>query len=73
MGRAHPLADKDGYAYAHRLAVLAPDERGLCVHHQGHDPGSLDVQAMSKMSRSAHSQLHCATRKRDEAGRWVRA
>ena len=73
VGKAHPLADPNGYAYEHHLVVcsalgrlLAADE---VVHHRNGDKLDNRLENLEVLARSEHHSLHIGTRERDDCGR----
>ena len=73
VGREHPLADPNGYAYEHLIVWLAagrqkpaPDE---VLHHKNHDKSDNRLTNLELKSRPDHGAEHIAERKRDEKGR----
>ncbi len=53
VGKSHPLADPNGYAYLHQLVVVVDDE---VVHHRNED------KADNRLENLAHNSLHDSER-----------
>ncbi len=70
VGKDHPLADPNGYAYEHLLVWVSagkpmPD-KGEIIHHKNEDKTDNRLGNLQIMSRSEHSKLHHATLTDDE-------
>jgi HNH endonuclease len=77
VGRAHPLADPNGYAYEHLLVCVSagnprpgPDE---VLHHRNEDKTDNRIGNLELLTKGAHNAHHNARRKRDTTGRFVGA
>ena len=73
VGKEHPLADPNGYAYEH-LVVWAAAGRALpgpgeLLHHRDEVKTNNQIGNLEKLSRPKHGKLHIAERERDAAGR----
>lgn len=70
VGRAHPLADPNGYTYEHLLVwVSAGRERpaaGFLLHHMNHRKDDNRLENLELISRARHGRLHIAERRRCE-------
>jgi len=73
VGKGHPLADPNGYAYAHLLIWVAAGRsrprRGEVLHFKNDVKTDYRLENLELRSRAAHNRLHNATRKRDARGR----
>lgn len=75
VGRDHPLADPNGYAYEHLVVWVAagnarpgPDET---LHHKNEDKTDNRLANLELLTRTRHAQHHNAQRTRDELGRFI--
>lgn len=73
VGREHPLADPNGYAYEH-LLVWAASGRPLpadnqLIHHKDEDKTNNRLDNLEIKTRSEHGAHHIADRDRDIDGR----
>lgn len=62
VGKGHPLADPNGYAYEH-LVVWASagnprPQRGEVLHHRNEDKTDNRIENLHLMTRAEHSQMH---------------
>lgn len=75
VGRAHPLADPNGYAYEHTLVAVTALGRPLhadeVVHHRSGDKTDNRWENLQVTSRGAHAADHNADRLRDAQGRFA--
>lgn len=75
VGRSHPLAFGNGYAYEHHLVMVAALGRALAsdevVHHVNGNRSDNRLENLSLTTRSSHAVIHTAERERDSAGRFV--
>ena len=73
VGREHPLADPNGYAYEHLLvwvsAGFQPPAESELLHHKDEDRQNNRIGNLEKISRSGHGELHITQRARDQKGR----
>lgn len=70
VGREHPLADVDGYAYLHRL-VWAAAQAGAPeydIHHDDEDKQNNRLQNLRHLTRSEHGRLHAQRRREAKGG-----
>lgn len=72
VGRDHPLADPNGYAYEHLVVWVSagnprpqPDE---LLHHKNEDRQDNRLHNLELISRSNHNRLHLADRPRNGRG-----
>lgn len=77
VGRGHPLADPNGYAYEHLVVWAAAGNprpaRGFILHHINGDQTDNRISNLAMMSRSEHNAHHNAERERDASGRMLPA
>ena len=72
VGRKHPLAFGNGYAYEHVLvwtAAHGPLGRDESIHHKSKDKTDNRLENLEKLTRSDHGRHHIAERDRDALGR----
>lgn len=73
VGREHPLADANGYAYEHLLVwVAAGNARpasGFLLWHVNGEKRDNRLSNLRLLSRAEHNRLHHPARTRDAAGR----
>jgi hypothetical protein len=79
VGKGHPLADPNGWAYEHLVVWCAagnprPD-RGEVLHHANEDKTDNRIGNLRLMERGAHNAAHLADSRRRcrETGRLLRA
>lgn len=73
VGREHPLADPNGYAYEHVVVWCSagnprPTKKEI-LHHKNEDKTDNRIENLEVMSRSEHNRIHNADRPRDARGR----
>lgn len=77
VGREHPLADPNGYAYEHLLvwcsAGRTRPESGHTLHHKNEDKTDNRIGNLELLTRSEHNKLHNAERGRDLRGRFKKS
>jgi hypothetical protein len=73
VGREHPLADPNGYAYEHLVVWCAagrprpgPDET---LHHKDECKSNNRLDNLEPLTRGEHNRLHNAERQRGSDGR----
>lgn len=75
VGREHPLADPNGYAYEHLLVWVAAGkprpQNGLTLHHVNGDKTDNRIANLRLLTRSEHGGEHNAARVRDALGRFL--
>lgn len=73
VGKEHPLADPNGYAYAHVLVwVAAGNEKPRAnesLHHTDEDKRNNRIENLELLTRSDHATHHTERRQRDQFGR----
>ena len=73
VGRTHPLADPNGYAYEHVVAWVAagnPEPReDEVLHHRNGNKTDNRIENLELFTRGEHNSEHLETRERDERGR----
>lgn len=74
VGKTHPLADPNGYAYEHHLVMCSAIgrllERGEVVHHRNGDKQDNRFENLELTTRRAHAVHHDGERGRDQLGRF---
>jgi hypothetical protein len=75
VGKSHPLADPNGYAYEHLLVWCAagnlrPTQNEL-IHHCNGDKLDNRIENLELITRSDHNRYHNAYKERDSLGRFV--
>lgn len=73
VGKDHPLADPNGYAYEH-LVVWASagyplPAAGEILHHKDEDKSNNRLDNLEKLPNPVHAAHHIAARRRDARGR----
>lgn len=62
VGKEHPLADPNGYAYEHLVIWCAAGkprpEKGFLIHHKNEDKTDNRIENLALMTRHEHSQEH---------------
>lgn len=75
VGRDHPLADSNGYAYEHLLVwVSAGNPRppaGWLLHHENENKTDNRISNLGLITKVEHNRLHMLNRQRDARGRMV--
>lgn len=76
VGRDHPLADGNGYAYEHLMVWVSagrarPGDNQV-IHHQNEDKTDNRLANLHLLTRAEHAEHHADERARDVAGRWLR-
>ncbi|MBS9476183.1 HNH endonuclease [Ancylobacter radicis] len=74
VGRSHPLADPNGWAYEHLVVWCAAGRprpgRGEVLHHLNEDKTDNRIENLHLMTKSEHNALHLRNRPRcPETGR----
>lgn len=75
VGRGHPLADPNGYAYEHLIIWVAsgnerPNKDEL-IHHINGNKTDNRIENLELMKRSIHNKHHNKEKGRDTLGRFV--
>lgn len=74
VGKSHPLADPNGYAYEHHLVICSAIGRllrpGEVVHHKNGDKTDNRLENLELVTRAEHNAIHNCERLRDEKGRF---
>lgn len=74
VGKAHPMADKNGWCYLHQLvaatALGRPLRLGELVHHDDEDKANNAWENLTVTTKSDHNAHHNAERGRDDLGRF---
>ena len=75
VGKSHPLANPNGYAFEHKIvicaALLRRLEPGEVVHHRNGDRTDNRLENLELLAASEHSALHVAKARRDASGRFL--
>lgn len=75
VGRGHPLADPNGYAYEHLVVWVSSGRNrpinGETLHHLNGIKTDNRIENLQKLSRSRHNAEHVAGLQRDPSGRFV--
>jgi len=73
VGRGHPLADPNGYAYEHLVVWCAAGNprppKGYLLHHRNEDKTDNRIENLELIRRGEHNALHNRERGRDAQGR----
>lgn len=73
VGRAHPLADPNGYAYEHLLVWVSAGRerprRGEVLRFRNDDKSDSRIENLLLVARGEHSRMNNAQRLRDDLGR----
>ena len=77
VGREHPLADPNGYAYEHLLVWVSAGRpkppQGFVLHHENKQKQDNRLENLRQKSRGGHNRLHNAARGRDALGHFREA
>ena len=74
VGKAHPLADPNGYAYEHTLVwtgAHGPIPIGSLIHHKNHIVTDNRIENLELQTVSEHAIHHNLDKVRDLKGRFV--
>jgi len=76
VGRGHPLADPNGYAYEHLIVWCAagnlPPARGEILHHRNGIKTDNRIENLEKLSMRDHAAAHGRLKLSEEAARNIR-
>ena len=74
VGRGHPLADPNGYAYEHLVVWCAAGNlrpgSGEVIHHRNENKTDNRIENLELVTHSEHMRYHNAERGRDKKGRF---
>ena len=77
VGRDHPLADSNGYAYEHIVVWCAAGRPrpgdGETLHHKNEDKTDNRLDNLELLTRGEHNALHIAERGRRSNGQFEKA
>lgn len=69
VGREHPLADPNGYAYEHLLVWVSAGNpkppRGFTLHHKDEVKSNNQLSNLELLTRAEHNRHHMAEMERD--------
>jgi len=75
VGKAHPLADPNGYAHEHYLVWVSAGNRfprkGEVIHHANEQKDDNRLENLKMITRSEHNAHHNKDKDRDINGRFV--
>jgi len=74
VGKSHPLADPNGYAYEHAIVWLSAGQvipSGHVIHHRNVDRADNRLENLECVEIGQHNRMHNRNRQRDGAGRFV--
>lgn len=76
VGKSHPLADPNGYAYEHLVIWISSGRRSPTpnevLHHRNEIKTDNRLENLEIISRSRHNAHHLTERTRDEKGRFLK-
>ena len=74
VGKSHPLADSNGYAYEHQVVIAEIHGVdylvGKLVHHINQNKQSNEYSNLAVTTRSQHQSHHVALQARSDDGRF---
>lgn len=75
VGKKHPLADPNGYAYEHLVNWVSagnplPKEDEI-IHHDNEDRTDNRILNLKLLTRAQHNRLHNLSRLRDSSGQFL--
>ncbi len=75
VGRNHPLADPNGYAYEHLLvwysAGKIPPKANELIHHKNENKSDNRLENLELKTRSSHNIHHNQTMNKNDIGQFV--
>ena len=73
VGRSHPLADPNGYAYEHKLVWVAAGKTvmpGCVIHHINEVKTDNRIENLEMLPRSVHNRHHNTGKPRNNRGQF---
>lgn len=75
VGKGHPLADSNGYAYEHLIIWISAGNskppKGYLLHHKNEDKTDNRIQNIECIPRVFHNKHHNLSKPKDVLGRFT--